>query len=90
MKMKMNMKIRVDGKEASADHLAETLTEQIQQKTRDAITARLGGIVCPRHNRGPEVKFAGDSTSATLTMCCSELETLVRAQLATESLEMSG
>ena len=26
--MKINMKVRVDGKEASADHLAETLTEQ--------------------------------------------------------------
>ena len=88
MKLKMNMKIRVDGEETEAGHLGETLTDVIQQRAREAVSKQFEGVVCPHHNRGPEVKFSSDSSSGTLTTCCSELETLVRAQLASQSSEV--
>ncbi len=69
----MKITVRVDGREASPDHLGNAVEDAIVTKVKEQMTQKLSNLRCPEHDQVPTLEFEGSSMKGMkirIRACC--------------------
>jgi len=69
----MQIKLRINGRDASPDNVGSAVEDAILAKVKEQMTQKLSNLRCPDHNQAPEPEFEGDSLKnlkIQIRACC--------------------
>jgi hypothetical protein len=69
----VNIKLKINGRDASPDKLGSTVEDAVFAKVKEQMAQKLSNLRCPEHNQSPTLEFEGDSLinlKVQIRPCC--------------------